>query len=122
MAGLIVAADLEVASILTKAHREHSLFNYTLLFHHVVDGLESIDVRARSLRTQTHDAICILRVKVLSLSLHAAECVLEHINARARIFSKVERVFGEEAFVAATFSVTLIKSASVLHCARAVNV
>lgn len=94
MAGLIVAADLEVASILTKAHREHSLINYTLLFHHVVDGLESIDVRARSLRTQTHDAICILSVKVLCLSLHAAECIFEHINAGTRALSEVERVFG----------------------------
>ena len=122
MAGLIVAADLKVASIFTKAHREHSLINYTLLFHHVVDGLESVDVRARSLCTQTHDAICILRVKVLSLSLHAAECILEHINAGARILSKVECVFGKEAFIAATFSITLIEPASVLHSARAVNV
>ena len=94
MTGLVVTTNLKVATVLAEAHREHALLDDALLFHHVVDGLESIDVRARSLRTQTHDAICILSVKVLCLSLHAAECIFEHINAGTRALSEVERVFG----------------------------
>ena len=43
---LIVAADLKIAAIFAKAHREDAVLNDALLLHHVINGLKSINIHA----------------------------------------------------------------------------
>ena len=46
---LIISTNLEVASILTKAKREHALLHYVLLKHHIIDSLKLVHIVVRLL-------------------------------------------------------------------------
>ena len=53
--------------------------------------------------------------------MHAPKGILELINAEIRMFSEIQRVLGNIAFIAAAFRVALIKPAPILCSAFAVD-
>jgi len=77
MTRLIIATDLEVATVLTETHREDALFDDVLLFHHIVNRFKSINIHAWALSAEAQNSIGILRVEILGLSLNTAKSVLE---------------------------------------------
>ena len=53
MTRLVIASNLKVTSVFAETHCELSLFNDSLLIHHIVDGLEPVQIHAGSHCAQT---------------------------------------------------------------------
>ena len=115
MTCFIVPTHLEVATVLSEAHGEGARLNDPLLLHNIIKWLEAIHIHAWFLRAKSHYSVSILAVEVLGLGLDAAKSVLKHVDARPRALTEVKRVFDYKAFVATTFGITLIESATVLN-------
>ena len=114
VARLVVASNLEVAAVFAEAHGNLAFFDDTLLLHHIVYGLESIQIHARSLRAQPEDPISLLTIKVLCFSMHASEGIFKRIDIYLRVFSEIQRVLSHVAFISTALSVPLIESTPVL--------
>lgn len=98
--GLVIASHLEVPSVLAQAHCELPLLNDVLLLHHVVNGLEPIQIHSRLLTAETQDAISFLGVEVLGFSVDAAKGVFKHVDTEMEVFTEVHAVLGNVTFVA----------------------
>ena len=111
---LIIATDLEVASVFAEAHRDLSLFDYALLLHNVIDWLKPVQVHRRSIRAESQDTIGLLTVEVLGLRMHTAKGILKHVEFSIVALAKIQCVLHNVAFVAAALRVTLIELAQVV--------
>ena len=60
---------------------------------------------------QPEYAVCLLAIEILGFSVDTAEGILELIFSNLEVFSKVELVLDDVAFVARAFGIPLVKAA-----------
>ena len=93
----------------------------TLLLHHIVYGLETIQIHTWFLRAQPEDSIRLLTIKVLGFSMHASEGIFKRIDIYLRVFSEIQRVLSHITFISTTLGISLIESTPVLFSTSTID-
>ena len=117
----VVASHLHVAAVLAKAHSELTFLNDFRFVHHIINRFKPIEVLSRRFLAQPQYPIGLLTIEILGLGMDAAEGVLELIFANSEVFSKVELVLDDVAFVARTLGILLVKAAISAILALTIN-
>ena len=117
----IISTHLEIATIFAEAHGDLPLLDDLLLLHDVVDGFEPVQVLSGTLRAQSENTVCLLLVEILGLGMDTAERVFKLVLAEMMIFSEVELILGDVAFIPATFGISLVEPASILRGAPTIH-
>ena len=117
----IPSTHLKVATVLAETHSKLPLLDDVMLYHRIIDWLIKVIICSGTLLAQPQDPISLLTKEILSLSVNTAKSVFKHVNSILKVFSKVNRVLSNEAFIVGPFSISLIETASLICRASAMR-
>lgn len=115
----VVPANLKVPSVLPQTQTESPHLYEVAFLHDIEYGLHVV---REGLLRESEYPICVLRVKQVVLTHHAAKHEVKAIFPRVEALSKVHFVLDYEPVVAASLSVALVELAPVVVEARAAAV